>query len=112
MLSPKLRDGLEGGLPILALLPLLIRHEPITPFLRVLQVFSIPLAVLAARGPPKPALAQFRGSPSRPGLDTVPARLRDDAARGVAVAPDRRSLRDPRRLVRLRLRRMRRDRLI
>ena len=47
MLSPKLRDRLKGGLPLLVLLPLLIRHEPITPFLRVLHVFSVPLAILA-----------------------------------------------------------------
>lgn len=47
MLSLKLRDPIEGGLPLLALLPLLIRHEPVPPFLRVLQVFSIPLAILA-----------------------------------------------------------------
>lgn len=47
MLSQKLRIVLRGGLPLLTLLPLLIRHEPVTPFLRVLQVFSIPLAILA-----------------------------------------------------------------
>jgi hypothetical protein len=46
VLSPKVRDRLAGGLPLLALLPLLIRHEPILPVLRVLHVFSIPLAVL------------------------------------------------------------------
>jgi hypothetical protein len=41
-----LSRGVLGCLPALALLPLLVRHDPPEP-LRVLQVFAVPLAVLA-----------------------------------------------------------------